>query len=315
MFSIFDLESLCSDEVKLAAFLTKYGVLAAPKSCGCGKPLTPKVYYDRGSAYRRCSDRSCNAKVYGKCDGILEHCHLTMKQWVYLAYFWAHNSAGSRAEAMLGLGAKTTAAWAERFRICVMNWEAKHSEKEDFGGKDLEVEADECEVGRKRKGLHGRDSDVKGDFRGLFERHSGRLLVEAYEKTRKDDDERRFGPPRVEDVRPLVERLRPGSLLFTDGARAYTSVCKELGIFNSQVDHSIGEFARRQTIRRKLRVVSTLGIVGARGNLKNFLRARGGCALGQLDSSVKEFQWRHNLPEDSDPFIALLLCVKDGCFQ
>ena len=51
------------------------------------------------------------------------------------------------------------------------------------------------------------------------------------------------------------------------------------------------------------------------GNLKNFLRARGGCASAHLESSVKEFQWRRNLPKGSDPFISLLLCAKDGCFQ
>jgi hypothetical protein len=196
-----------------------------------------------------------------------------------------------------------------------MNWEQKHSEVELFGGKDAEVEADECEVGRKRKGLHGRDSDVKGDFRGLFERRSGRLLVEAYQKVGKDSDERRFGPPCRDDVLPLVERLRPGTLLFTDGARAYTSVCKNFGIYNAQVDHNKGEFSRRENIRGKQRVVSTQGIDGAWGNLKNFLRARGGCPGDHLEASVKEFQWRRNLEKDSDPFLSLLDCIKDGCFQ
>ena len=195
-----------------------------------------------------------------------------------------------------------------------MNWEARYSE-DVFGGKGLEVESDECEVGRKRKGLHGRDSDVKGDFRGLFERHTSRLFVEAYQKLKKDEDDRRFGPPSSDDVRPLVERLVPGTLLFTDGAKAYTAVCKELNILNEQVDHNKGEFTRRQVIKGKLRVVSTQGIDGAWGNLKNFLRARGGCSADHLESSVKEFQWRFNLPEDADPFISLLLCIKDGCFQ
>ena len=103
---------------------------------------------------------------------------------------------------------------------------------------------------------------VKGDFRGLFERRLGRLLVEAYQKVGKDSDERRFGPPCPEDVLPLVERLRPGTLLFTDGARAYTSVCKDLGIYNAQVDHNKAEFSRRENIRGKQRVVSTQGIDG-----------------------------------------------------
>ena len=225
-----------------------------------------------------------------------------------MAYFWTHNCAGERSQEMLGLSSATVASWSQRFRVCVMNWEERHSEHDPFGGKRL-VESDECEVGRKRKGLHGRDSQVKGDFRGLYERHTGRLLVEAYQKLRKEDDERRFGPPSADDVRPLVERLLPGTLLFTDGARAYTCVCKELGIFNSQVDHNKGEFTRRETIQGKVRVVSSQGIDGAWGNMKNFLRARGGCSSDNLESSVKEFQWRWNLPDHSDPFLSLLECI------
>jgi len=222
--------------------------------------------------------------VFGKCDGILEGSLLPLKKWIHLAYFWAHNSAGQRADDMLGLGSTTLSSWSEFFRISVMNGEATHTEKELFGGKDAAVEADECEVGRKRKGLHGRDSGINVDFMGLFEQRSGRLLVEAYQKLKKDDDDQRFGPPSAHDVRPLVERLHP------DGAMPYTSVCKELGVFNAQVDHNKGEFSRRETIKGKLRVVSTQGIDGACENIKTFLRARGGCSPENLESSVKQFQ-------------------------
>ena len=313
MFSLFDLQELCHDEDKLRNFLTKYGVLARAPTCHCGKPLKPKWFYDRGSAYRYCSSRACNRKIYGKSNGILEGSKLSLKQWTHLAYFWAHNSGGVRAEHMLALDDHTVSAWSERFRVCVMNWEARHSES-DFGGKGFEVEADECEVGRKRKGLHGHETDVKGDFRGLFERATGRLFVEAYDKLKKGEDDRRFGPPTVEEVVPLVQRVLPGSLLFTDGARAYTSACKDYGITNAQVDHSNGEFTRRERLHGKLRVVSTQGIDGAWGRLKTFLRARGGIRSEHLESNVKEFQWRSNLPADADPFISLLECIKTGCF-
>ena len=97
--------------------------------------------------------------------------------------------------------------------------------------------------------------------------------------------------------------------------QAYTAVCKEFAIHNEQVDNNKGEFLRRQTIKGKLRVVSTQGIDGAWGNLKTFLRARGGCPAHHLESSVKEFQWRFNLVKDADPFLALLDCIQDGCFQ
>ena len=141
-----------------------------------------------------------------------------------------------------------------------MNWEATHSVT-PFGGKDVELEADECEVGRNRTGLHGHDADVKGDFRGLFERSTGRLFIEVYDKLKKDEDGRRFGPPTIADVRPFVEKVADGSILFTDGARAYQSLCKELRLKRSSVDHTSGEFVRRERLWGKLRTVSTVVMV------------------------------------------------------
>ena len=156
---------------------------------------------------------------------------------------------------------------------------------------------------------------MKGDFRGLFESGTGRIIVEAYDKLKKTEDERRFGPPTIEDVRPMVDRIASGSILYSDGARAYESLAKEMGLRWSSVDHSIGEFVRRQRLWGKLRIVSTQGIDGTWGRLKTFLRARGGVSGDHLESNVKEFQWRHNLPDDADPFISLLCCIRDGYFQ
>ena len=73
----------------------------------------------------------------------------------------------------------------------------------------MELEADECEVGRKRNGLHGHDTDVKGEFRGLFDHTTGRLFIGAYDKLKKDEDDRRFCPPTIADVRPLVDKVAP----------------------------------------------------------------------------------------------------------
>ena len=165
MFSLFDLESLCSDEAKLRKFLEEYGVLREVLVCPCGGSLSD-FCKTGSSSYQRCL--SCRKKIYGKSSSILEGSHLTLKQWVYLAYFWAHDCAGERSVSMPALSDHTVAAWSLRFRVCVMNWEAAPSDCTPFGGKDRKVEADECEIGRKRKGLHGHDTDVNGDFRGLF---------------------------------------------------------------------------------------------------------------------------------------------------
>jgi len=227
-----------------------------------------------------------------------------------LAYLWAHDCAGARSVRMLGVSHTTVASWSERFRVCVLNYEAANSDLKPFGGRDVEVEADECEIGRKRKGLHGHDTDVKGDFRGIYDRSTGRLFIEAYDKPQKTSDERRFGPPSIDNVRPLVDKISSGSIVFTDGARAYESLCKEYGLRWSSVDHSSGEFTRRERLWGKLRVVSTQGIDGTWGALKTFLRSRGGVHGDHLEANVKEFQWRRNLPDDADPFISLLCCIR-----
>ena len=139
--------------------------------------------------------------------------------------------------------------------------------------------------------------------------------MEACDKVQKDSDEGRFGPPTITNVRPLVDKVAVGSILFTDGARAYECVCKEYSLKWSSVDHSSGEFTRRQCLWGRERVVSTQGIDGAWGLLKTFLRARGGVYGDHLEGNVKEFQWRRNLGKDADPFISLLCCIRDGCFQ
>ena len=38
----------------------------------------------------------------------------------------------------------------------------------------------------------------------LFERVTGRIFIEPYDKLKKDEDDRMFGPPTVDNVRPLL---------------------------------------------------------------------------------------------------------------
>ena len=179
-------------------------------------------------------------KVYQRTSSVLENCRLSLKQWLYMAYFLVHDCAGTRSVHMLGVGKATVAEWSQGFRLCVLNCEPTHSDASLFGWKDEEVETDECDIGRKRNGLHGHDTAVKWDFRSLFERPSDRIFIEPYDKHNNDEDDRRFGPPTVDNVRPLLGKLAEGSILYTDGARAYESLSIELGFGWSSVDHSSG---------------------------------------------------------------------------
>jgi hypothetical protein len=164
MFSLFDLEDLCGNERKLRTLLESYGVLR-DFSCECSGSLGDESK-DGSSSYQRC--KKCRKKFYAKSSSILESSTLSLKQWTHLVYLWAHDCAGARSVRMLGVSSATVATWSQRFRVCVLNYEAANSDLKPFGGKDLEVEADECEIGRKRKGLHGHDTDVKGNLRDFW---------------------------------------------------------------------------------------------------------------------------------------------------
>ena len=191
-----------------------------------------------------------------------------------------------------------------------MDWKFCHSARKPFGEKGHEV--DGARMGKRGRlhvaWSHGRDSKGKGIFSRNLRKVFGSVIGGVLREAKKNMDDRRFGLPSAVDVRPLVARIAKGFLLFTGGASAYTSARNEFGVFNAQVDHSKGEITRRETIKGKIRVVST------QGNLKSFLRARGGTPDGHLEASVKEFQWRRNLPPHSDPFLALLQNIK-GCEQ
>ena len=90
---------------------------------------------------------------------------------------------------------------------------------EVLGGPYVEVAADESELGRKKKGLHGHDNTVLGNVRGVFERGTGRVVLELYEKLHSASDERRFVPPNAKEACEhfVVLPRSPFSLLMMQG--------------------------------------------------------------------------------------------------
>ena len=155
--------------------------------------------------------------------------------------------------------------------------------------------------------------DVKSDVIGIYDRSAGTIVLETFDKLMAGDDiERRFGPPRYEDVEGMArEYIAPGSILFTDGAKAYAKVAKEEGWQHAYVDHQNGEFIRHQRVGGKLREVSTQRIDGAWGNFQTWYKARYGAMPDHVWAVLKEWQWRHN-HKDEDLFLRLLEHIRDG---
>ena len=313
--TLFELCDICDNDKKLQKFLEKYKIWGLPPTeCDvCGTTLPTVPVERKGRPVYRCTKKSCRREMPASSGGILESSHLNPATFLHFLYFWAHDCAGERLETILGIGHTTVSLLSSRLRLCVANEQA--ATVVTFGGKGKEVEKDETELGRKPNGLHGHKKDVKSDVIGIYDRSAGTIVLETFDKLMAGDDiERRFGTPRYEDVEGMArEYIAPGSILFTDGAKAYAKVAKEEGWQHAYVDHQNGEFIRHQRVGGKLREVSTQRIDGAWGNFKTWYKARYGAMPDHVWAVLKEWQWRHN-HKDEDLFLRLLEHIRDGFY-
>lgn len=119
-------------------------------------------------------------------------------------------------------------------------------------------------------------------------------------------------------LKACTYRGKAGKVCTAQGCRARVSAVSngllEGGVHFRSVDHNSGEFMRKETFRGRLRVVSSQGIDGTWGNLKNWLRSKGGISDDHILGYIKEFQWRRNIA-GADPFVVLCQHIKDGFFQ
>ena len=137
-------------------------------------------------------------------------------------YEWAHETSAVQMQLKLGMpDSATFYDILESLRCRVAFHDNEHFDK--LGGVGKIVECDEYEQGRKQKGTHGHETHVVGDIWGAWDRKSRKCYLEMYTKD-SETDERRSGPPTQNEVQPLVRRvIETGSILFTDGAKAYVS--------------------------------------------------------------------------------------------
>ena len=311
MLTLYDLLDIIGDDQKRLKWLMKYKIVTTCSECpSCGG--VAEAYSHRGKQCMRCCNRPCRKIVSNASGGLLAGSHLSEKEFLLLAYFWAHDSAGLRSEHMLGHSSATVAAWSARFRQCVLN--QQDASMYVLGGRDMDVEADETEVGMKQKGLHGHEKSVLADVRGVFELVSGEIHLEVFDKLCSYADERRFGPPNKAEADALFDHIASGSILLSDSAKAYIAPAKAHGLILRCVDHGHGEWVRKEHIRGKMRSVSIQWIDGTWGKLKMWLASKGGSYTDHVLGYLKEFQWRCNIG-DADPFVTLCEHIRDGYFQ
>lgn len=169
--------------------------------------------------------------------------------------------------------------------------------------------------GRRMKGNVGRSPTVRVDVRGVLERVSGDIWLEVFDKVVSGPlHARRVGPPNAGEAAATFAHCAPGSVVYTDSAAAYSAAAAARGCEHHTVNHHVGQFARQAIVQGRPVSVSTQGIDGTWGLLREFLRRHGCPTADLLAAHVDEFVWRRNL-HGRDPFLALLQAISDGCWQ
>lgn len=139
---------------------------------------------------------------------------------------------------------------------------------------------------------------------GAWDRNSGLCILKPFAKL-NENGEYRFGPAKIEEVIPLVVKyVQGGCLIISDGLLAYRNTLTEIGFTHEVVNHSAGEYVRREN-----RAIHTQTIEGKWGDLKNTLRAMRGTKRQYQPLILFERMWRHNTKQLGLSVFDEILCV------
>ena len=156
------------------------------------------------------------------------------------------------------------------------------------GGVSNPVAVDEMQKGRRRVGngaQKGHATRVHGDAFGACDNDRYRFNMQSKEHP---------GAPRFEQIENDFQSwLRPDSLVYSDGAKAYIKfqdTYPELVKYLVQLNHSVGQWRKRVVIEGKKTNATTNKIDGAWSHLRRFFSSH---MVNQNDSFryIKEFEF------------------------
>ena len=210
----------------------------------------------------------------------------------------------------------------------VMQMVVAYSEEKRFetillGGRGAEVEADASKLGRSRKSGVGRLGYNKAYVQFVGER-GGDVFLDVFAHPEG-------GVERLSHVKEVLDgKLGTGSILHTDRARAYSAYVRDnpdLELYHCRVNHSAAEeegFTWNLYMDAEdgpefeetpdgytMISVSTQTADGTMGNLKTWLRGKGGVVRKDIRRFVKEYQWRTNWSKKRDLYEYFLECFAE----
>jgi transposase len=236
---------------------------------------------------------TCGLHLHPTAGTIFHKSSTALHQWFYCMYLMTSTRCGISAKQLereLGCAYKTALRMMRLIRTHLMD-EQDHDDEPLHG----DVEADETFVGGKPRAYDKRTREQmlndKSIVLGMVERDGGRVRAQVIPFSGAGDIQ-----PRV------IENVKGGSRLFTDGWHAYRSLN---GLYEHQwVDHAANTYVDGD--------VHTQTIEGFWSTVKHGLRGVfHGVSKQWLQSYLNEYIFRYNHREGPDPFkVAVALAAR-----
>jgi transposase-like protein len=229
MLSIAQLEDICSNPITVAAFLQEHGILSSNFYCDdCRAWMDVELDSTRSdNILMRCA--TCSKSLSIRHSSVLYKSKLTLKQFVYFAYFWVLKISCDQMCIILALSKPTVIKYMKLFRrVCSLQLLRMDMR---VGGPGTIVQIDESVIYRpKYHRGHALFETQKWIF-GIYEPHCKKGLI-------------LFVPDRsAATLLPLIMRfILPGSEIHSDQWAAYRGISDlpvEPAYVHRTVNHSL----------------------------------------------------------------------------
>lgn len=211
MLSIAQLEDICSNPITVAAFLQEHGILSSNFYCDDCRAWMDVELDSTRSDYILMRCATCSKSLSIRHSSVLYKSKLTLKQFVYFAYFWVLKISCDQMCIILALSKPTVIKYMKLFRrVCSLQLLRMDMR---VGGPGTIVQIDESVIYRpKYHRGHALFETQKWIF-GIYEPHCKKGLI-------------LFVPDRsAATLLPLIMRfILPGSEIHSDQWAAYRGI-------------------------------------------------------------------------------------------
>ena len=244
-----------------------------PACTVCDRPMsTVKCTTSKDDVLYRCPTHK-GQKVSIREGRFLAGHHISLKDFILLAFFWAHESRVTSTSEMLGLHENTVVQWFSYFRDACSNYLVRHPIQ--IGGVDSVVEIDESVMAR-RKYHRGHQVPERWVFGGIDPATNVGFLVMVADRS-------------AATLLPLIEQfIVPGTMIHSDQWAAYNNI-QNINVnppyHHLTVNHTENFVAPATG-------ATTNHVECMWKNCKSKFKSMNGCHSSMLSGHLDEFMWR-----------------------